>query len=105
LKFLQITAAEWVKIKGLLNQTVNFTPFADNPAWSFDCKVTEITPIWQDGKYWKNTAMIKLKSVGYPEIITKPTLFDSKFSNNGIDLIIEKYSNDGINLINVKANA
>ena len=73
LKFVQITAAEWDKLKSLLNTTVDFMPFQDNTAFHFPCKVVSVTPIWEDGKYWKNTAQLELKSIGYPEIITKAT--------------------------------
>jgi len=58
--------AEWQnKLKPLFNKVVNFTPFADNDNWNFDCKVVSVLPLFEDGLFWKNYVEINLKSVGF----------------------------------------
>jgi len=61
--------AEWrYKLKLLFNKVVNFTPFADNLAWNFDCKVVSMLPLFEKGLYWKDYVEIQLRSTGYVDI-------------------------------------
>jgi len=61
--------SEWkYKLKPLMNKVVNFTPFADNSSWNFNCKVVSVTPFFENGLFWKNYVEINLKSIGFVDI-------------------------------------
>jgi len=52
--------SEWQnKLKPLFNKIVNFTPFADNSPWNFNCKVVSVLPLFEKGLYWKDYVEIQ----------------------------------------------
>jgi len=65
--------SEWQnKLKPLFNKIVNFTPFADNSPWNFNCKVVSVLPLFEKGLHWKDYVEIQLRSTEYMTTVYDP---------------------------------